>query len=523
MTRLPLKRLLMAGALALTGWTAPVLAQEAVLVQPLANNPPHLNRLLTTDIAASVLSYPLFETLVAQDKDYLPQPRLATSWEANAESTEFRFTLREGVKFHNGETMTAEDVAFTLRSYLPLAPQSSLLKDYIEEIAAPDAKTVTVKLNKPFAPFVVTLAGIPIVPKSVYGDGQDLATHPANMEPIGTGPFKLAAFDAGERVVLERFDDYWGAKTELEVLVYPVIPDANARLLAFEGGEIGFLDSSMIDKSNYQRLKDDANISTHNVLGGISTLLLHVNSRQGPMAKPEVRRAIYQAINRDMIAERAYYGFGKAARGAIPADITWAADPAVDFRRELPFDVAAAGAALDAAGYPADAEGKRFSLKLNYISGYSVLGAASNVIRANLSEIGVDLQLLGEEFSVWSKNTYEDFGADLSIVFLTSYQDPSLGVARAYICNPDNVYFRNNSGICDPALDADFTKAGSVTDEALRREAFAAAEKRILASLHTMPLLDDPALHFGRKDLWDFGPTFATMPPNWSLITKAAN
>lgn len=523
MTRLPLKRLLLAGAVALSGWTTAALAQEAVLVQPLANNPPHLNRLLTTDVSAAVSTYPVFEPLVAQDENYIAQPRLATAWESNADSTEFTFTIRQGVQFHNGDTLTSEDVAFTLRTYLPLAPQTSLLKDYIQEISTPDAKTVTVKLNKPFAPFVVTLAGLPIVPKSVYGDGQDPSTHPANMTPIGTGPFKLSAYESGERIILERFEGYWGAKSDLEAIVYPIIPDSNARLLAFEGGEIGFMDSSMVDKSNYQRLKDDPNIETQQVLGGISTLLVHMNARKGPLEKPEVRRAIYQAINSDMIAERAYYGFGKTARGAIPADITWAVDPSVDYRKELPFDPKAAAAALDAAGYPAAADGKRFALTLNFISGYGVLGAASNVIRANLAEIGVDVQLQGEEFNVWSKNAYGDFTYDMSIVFLTSYQDPSLGVARAYICNPDNVYFRNNSGVCDPELDAAFADAAAVSDLDQRRAAFATAEKRILNSMHTLPLLDDPALHFGRKDLWDFSPAFSTMPPNWSLVTKAAN
>ena len=254
--------------------------------------------------------------------------------------------------------------------------------------------------------------------------------------------------------------------------------------------------------------------------GGVNTLTVHTNARSGPLADVQVRRALYQAINRDMLAERAYYGFGDPARGPIPAVIGWATDPEVDYREELPFDPQAAAEMLDAAGYPVGADGKRFSLDLVYISGYGVLEAASNVIKANLAEIGVDVSIAGNDFGLWSERTYTQHEFDMSIVFYTSYQDPSIGVARVYICNPDNVLFRNASGICDEEVDAAFAEAGSVPDLDARRAAFAKAESKILDMMHSYPLVDDPALHFGRGDRWDFSAAFENEPANWSLVKR---
>lgn len=517
-----MKTAAVAGAVFAAVFAGGVAQAETVFVQAMGNIPPHLNRLLTTDIAASQFAEMVMEPLVVQDAEYVPQPLLATSWEVNADSTEFTFHIRQGVKFHNGETMKASDVAFTLRTYLPLAPQTSLLKDYIQEITAPDDATVVVRLNQPFAPFVAALAGIPIVPESVFGDGQDVLTHPANMAPVGTGPFQLVTYDQGERVVLSRFDDYWGTPAAIDTMVLPIISDQNARLLAFEGGDLDFLYGSLVDKASYARMYEMPGVGGYEMGGGVNTLTVHLNARSGPLADVAVRRALYQAISSDMLSERAYYGYGTPARGPIPAAIAWAASPDVDFRTDLPYDPAAAAAALDAGGYPVGADGTRFTLRLAYISSFGVLAESSNVIKANLAEVGVNVDLIGEEFNTWADRSYLTHDFDMSIVFYTSYQDPSLGVARVYICNPDNVFFRNSSGICDEQIDADFARAGAVSDPAERQAAFADAERGVLGVMNAFPLVDDSSVHFGRTDRWDFSTSHLTSPANWSLVTPVA-
>lgn len=494
-------------------------AQDRVLVSAVGTNPPHFNRLLTTEVATSTISAALFDTLIRLDSSYTPVPDLATAWEASADATEYRFTIRDNAKWHNGQPVTPDDVVFTISTYLPLTPQISILKGYLES-ATVDGNTVIVKLNKPFAPFVEAMAGLPIVPRHVYGDGQDIATHPANLNPVGSGPFKLESFASGDRVVLVRNDDYFGAKSDVERMVFPILPDANARILALEAGDVHYVAGSYIDKSAYERLSKDPRFIGLDVLGGVSTVTIHPNTRgDSPLAKYEVRKAVYQALNRQMIAERAYFGYAKPSRGPIPSALSWPVSADVDFNKDLPFDAAAAAAALDAAGYPVGADGKRFTLSLSYIAEYGSQGAAANVIKANLADIGVEVNLVGEEFSVWAQRTYKDHKFDLSMVFYTSYEDPSIGVARIYVCNPDDVMFRNASGLCDPAIDEDFATASRTTDRDARRTAFAAAEKKIEGLLQTYPVVEEPSKHFGRQDIWNLEAAHKVYPPDWSLVT----
>lgn len=506
-------------ALAMAAFAAPAIAQENVIVSPVGNNPPHLNPNLTTDVAASAVSYPVFDTLVVQDAAYVAQPRIATAWQANEDATEFTFQIRDDVIFHNGEKLTAEDVVFSLQTYLPIAPTTSMIASYLDAVEAPDAQTVVVKLNQPFAPFVEMMAGLRILPKSVYGDGQDIATHPANLAPVGSGPFKFAAFESGERIILERFDDFWGQTPEVEVIVMPLIPDQNARILALEGGDLDFVEASYLDKSSYDRLLGSDVLESFTVLGGVNTLTAAVNGREGPLADFAVRKAVYEAINRDMLAERAYYGYGDVGRGAVPAAITWAADESIDFNDLMPYDPAAAAAALDAAGYPVGADGTRFTIDLTYPAEYGLLASAGGVIKSNLEEIGVAVNLEGAEFNVWMDRTYTSHDFDMSIVFYTSYQDPSVGVSRVYVCNPDDVAFRNPAGICSEELDAAFVRAGAVADPEARKAAFGEAERELLEIMHAYPLIEESALHFARSDRWDFTAAMATQPPDWSLVT----
>jgi peptide/nickel transport system substrate-binding protein len=505
------------GSLAFGALHGTAMADERVLVSALGDNPPHFNRLLTTDVATSTVSAAIFDTLVRLDASYTPVPSLATAWKASPDAKEYTFTIRDGVKWHDGQPLTVDDVGFTLATYLPLTPQISILKNYLDSVTTPDAHTVVVKLKQPFAPFVEAMAGLPIVPKHVYGDGQPIATHPANLQPVGSGPFKFSIFQSGDHVELVRNDDYWGEKPTVDRLVLPIVPDGNARVLALEAGDIQYADGNYIDTSAYQRLAADSRFQSFPALGGVSTVTVHVNTRNGPLANYEVRKALYQALNRKMIAERAYYGYATPSRGPIPAALTWPVSPDVDFNRDLPFDPAAAKAALDKAGFPAGADGKRFSISLAYIAEFSPQAAAANVIKSNLADIGVDVNLIGEEFNIWAQRTYTDHKFDLSMVFYTSYEDPSIGVARVYVCNPDNVAFRNPTGFCDPELDKDFAAASATTDRDQRRAAFANAEKRILGELNTFPVVDTESLSFARKDLWDLEATHKVYPIDWSL------
>ncbi|GAA1791769.1 hypothetical protein HC028_01250 [Planosporangium flavigriseum] len=485
------------------------------MVSAIGTNPPHFNRHLTTEIGTMLVGSTIYETLVRLDADYAPKPGLAEKWSSNTEATEYTFNIRKGVKWHDGKPLTAKDVKFTLDKYIPLSPQSSAYAKFIDSVTAPDDSTVVVKFKTPYAPFVEALASTWILPEHIFGDGQPLATHPANSKPVGTGPFKFESFVSGDRATVVRNPDYWGDKADVEKIVFKVMPDSNARLLALESGEVDYVYGTYVDKASYDRLKKNKNLAFLPNLGGVSTVTAHVNTQNPMLSDARVRRAIYQALDRESIAKKAYYGYATAARGPIPKDMTWAVNGKVDFTKELPFDPKAAGQLLDEAGF---ITGKRGRLRLAYPSEYPTLVAAAGVIKSNLEEIGIGVDLIAEDFQVWTERTYKKNDYDLSIVFYTTFEDPSLGVTRAYICNPTKIPYRNASGLCDTQLDAAFAAAGQTTDRAKRAELFATAESRVKELLHTYPIVVEQQFQIGRKDRWSFEEAHTSHPVSWGLI-----
>ena len=378
------------------------------------------------------------------------------------------------------------------------------------------------KFNTPYAPFLEALAGMWMLPKHVFGDGQNVATHPANARPVGTGPFKFESFRSGDRAILVRNDDYYGAKTDVTRMVFPILLDANSRKLALESGAVQYMYGSYLDKSAWAGIEKDPRFAGMRELGHVLTVTAHVNTTKGPLASYDVRKAIYQAINRKAIGDRAYYGYGTPARGPVPAEMSWATTSTVDFNRDLPFDPAAAKALLDKAGFPAASNGIRFTINLNYASDFSSLGLAGGLMQSNLADVGIKLNLVAEESQIWRDRVYKAGNYDIAIIFYTTFEDPSLGVTRAYICNPTKIVYRNASGLCDEALDADFAAAGATTDRGQRQAAFTRAEKRIEGLLHTYPLVIEKQFYFGRKDRWNMEQSHATHPIDWSLV-KARN
>lgn len=493
--------------------------EEKVLVAALGTNPPHFNRNLTTEIGTSVVGQTIYESLVHLDDKFEILPSLATEWEVNADATEYTFTLRDDVTWHDGEAFDSADVKFTFDTYLPLSPASSSFASYVESVEAPDPTTVVVHFNTPFAPFIEAIAGVWILPEHIFGDGQDPVTHPANMEPIGTGPFKFESFTPGDRAVVVRNDDYWQENTDVDRMVFVVMPDSNARLLALQAGEIDYLNSSYTNKSSFATLEQEPDkYAFLPVLGGFSTVTAHINSRNEVLADPAVRQALYQAIDRQAIVDKAYYGYADVTRGPIPAQMEWAVSPDVDFSEMMPFDREAAAAALDAAGYPAGADGTRFTVRIAIPSEYANIIEAANVIKSDFEEIGVGVDLVQEEFGVWTERVYKNHDYDISLIFYTTFEDPSLGITRAYVCNPNNINYRNASGVCDEQLDAAFARAGQSGDRAVRAEAFEEAELRIAELMHTWPVVVDEAKNVARGDRFDFSGVFSVHSPDWSKL-----
>ena len=298
-------------------------------------------------------------------------PELAESWEQLSD-TEWRFKLREGVKFHNGNEMTAEDVVYSIQRAMDSARVKTYFSD-IEEVRAEGDYEVYFKLNKPSVVFLSNLAhnGGSIIPKD-SGDG--IAD-----EPIGTGPYKFKEWVPSDYLTVERFDDFYGGAKPTQLITMRVIPEASSRVIALETGEIDVAESVQpIDVSKVSNNSALSMLQTPSV--GIEYVGFHLE--KAPFDNKLVRQALSHAVNKQAIVDAVLQGQGVVAKTVMGPGIPGYYDGMEGFD----YNPEKAKELLAQAGYP---EGFEFTL---YITG-SERVLSSQLLQADFNAIGVTMEI----------------------------------------------------------------------------------------------------------------------------------
>lgn len=195
-----------AAAIATASLTAaPVFTEGGTLVIVSNQVPRHLNGGVQSGIATAVPSHRFSPRVCVTTRTGRPEPYLAKSWEVTEDGLSVTLHLVENATFHDGEPVTSEDVAFSIMTIKENHPFKSMFAP-VEAIETPDAHTAIIKLSQPHPALLLALSPslAPIMPKHIYGDGQDIKSHPANSAPVGSGPFTLSEFTPGEAVVMKK-------------------------------------------------------------------------------------------------------------------------------------------------------------------------------------------------------------------------------------------------------------------------------------------------------------------------------
>jgi peptide/nickel transport system substrate-binding protein len=312
-----------------------------------------------------------------------------------------------------------------------------------------------------------------MIPKHVY-EGTDYLTNPANNEPVGTGPFIFESYSSGEQVTMVKNPEYWGGDTEVDRLVYTTLPDANTRAVSLFAGEI---DQAAINPSEQQRVVDDPD--TELLEGGLfgQVIVAMFNTQNPYLQDPEVRAAIFSALDREAIAETALAGLAEPANGFFPDSLDWAVSPDVDYEH-FPRDIKAIEKTLDEAGFPRGADGTRFKLRLNYITPLTEVGATVELAQSMLADVGIATEVLGTSGAIFNEQTYTNSDFDLAFLRTSLGPDPSVGITRWFVCNPNKQTATNPSGVCDAEIDEAADAALSTTDQEARGEALIDLQNR---------------------------------------------
>ena len=181
----------------------------------------------------------IFASPLRYDENWNPQPCLAKTGKISADGLSITLDLVQNAVFHDGHPITSEDVAFSIMVVKQYHPFKSMLEP-VDRVDTPDRHTAVIRLAHPHPAILLAMspAFMPILPKHICGDGQDIATHPANLAPVGSGPFKLVRYVPGKTIVLERHDDYFiPGRPYLDELIFRIQSDPDIQMIDLEQQE----------------------------------------------------------------------------------------------------------------------------------------------------------------------------------------------------------------------------------------------------------------------------------------------
>lgn len=474
-----------------------------VISQP--GDPGAMNPAVTTSGGTHPVTDQVFNGLVGLDADLNPVPELAERWTIEDGGRTYRFALRRGVRWHDGQPFTAADVKFTFEHALLKyhSRTRAALENLITAIDTPDDLTVIFRLARPYAPLLQRLDVVEasIIPRHLY-EHQDVLTGDATRRPVGTGPFRFVSYSPADKVVLERNRDYFRRGLPgVDRLVFRILPNTSAAVSALETGEVDYIGT--VPGPDVARLRATKGLAVVSGTGGsggsICQDVLIPNLAGRFFADLRVRRAFAHAIDRRFIADRVYFGQGQPATGPISHLLAWAYTPDV---RQYPHDLAEAGRLLDAAGYPRKAGGQRIELTFTHATSHQRLAQA---LREQLKAVGITLHLETRDFNSAVEQVFVKKTFDLGLASFCNGADPDIGVRRVYVSSNIGPYpFSNGASYRNPRVDALFDEATASTDRAIRRASYVAIQQALAEDVPYFWLIDSEGLRAHRTTFTGF-------------------
>lgn len=452
------------------------------LIVVAGSDPGSLNPAISTAGPLHFVAGSLFNGLVALDKDFKPEPDLADSWTIADDGKTYTFKLHPGVKWHDGKPFSAADVKFTFEQLLLKfhSRTSTGVGPVLAGIDTPDDLTVVFRFKQPYAPLLQQLNVIeaPILPKHLY-EGGDPQTNATNLKPVGTGPFRFVEYKKGQQVTMEHNPDYFKpGLPHFDKLIFAIIPDSATALVAFERGEVDYVNPPGSDVARVEKLPGVTVGRTAAGSGGsfcVQTII--PNLEHAPLDKPAVRQALNLAIDRQRMVQQVLFNQGKAARGPM-ATTLWAFDSTL---APFEFNPAKANQLLDEAGLKKGADGNRF--KLTAVLPNTV-AKMSEVLKENLTQIGIGTDLKVIDFNEANQTVFIKRDFDLGYASYCNGPDPEIGVRRAYdSTNIKPVLFSNGAAYKNPKVDDLFSRAVAEVDRNKRIALYAEIQKTLVTDL----------------------------------------
>ncbi|MCR5654081.1 MAG: ABC transporter substrate-binding protein [Lachnospiraceae bacterium] len=424
-----------------------------------------------TAVAAGTkeILFNIYEGLVKPDSEGNLVPAVASEVVPGADGKTYTFTLREGVKFHDGSTVTVEDVKYSLDRCADTTAGDPLVPAFsnIESVETPDDKTIVVTLVQPDTEFLANMTTA-IVPKSV----EDLNEH-----PVGTGPYKYVSWVPQEEVILEKNENYWGEPAYIDDVTIRIVADADAIVTGLNGGSIDFF--ARLSSDQVSQLSDD-----YQIYEGTMNLVqaLYLNNKVEPFTDERVRQALCYATDVPEVLDLTSDGKGSPIGSSMfPAFGKYY----TDLSGAYPTDIEKAKQLLAEAGYP-----DGFTFTITVPSNYQPHIDTAQVLVEQYKKIGVTANIELIEWDSWLSDVYSARNFTSTVIGV----DASNLTPGALLSRFQSEAGNNFINYSNADYDAAYAEAVATTDDAAKTEAYKKCQQ----------ILSDTAANVYIQDMAEF-------------------
>lgn len=466
----------------------------------------------------------VLERLARYNADRSFSPILADHWTRSADGKSLEIELRQSVKWHDGRTFSADDVAYSIVEYWkPFYPESIL--DFLTRVDVVNPHAVVLRFDRPVDEFSLLkmLAGPAnyILPKHLYA-GKDILLNPVNNAPVGTGPWKFKQWVRGSHEIFEKNTEYWRkGEPKLDKLVIRWWREPASRAAAFETGELDVGVSNPVPLGDLKRLQQNPKLAVSFEDEGLA-LSVYFNVRRPIFSDRRVRQALLHAIDRKFIADTVYQGFARPAIGPLLST------NAKYFTTDVPrydYDPVVAGHLLDQAGYPVKADGTRFKVAL-LASGWSAEnGKTGAYIKQVLEDLKIPTTLRVPDRANSLKALYTDYDFDIAYSQgggTTDEPVPELAQLYTTAGIRKGLVFRNASRFSTPEMDDLVKRITIEVDPAKRRTLVQQFGRLAGTEVPLFPMVEWPAHIILQRTIHPNTPAKNIGTDSWGALTKDA-
>jgi peptide/nickel transport system substrate-binding protein len=444
----------------------------------------------TNDVASSGAMLQIYETLIKPDSENNLVPQAAAKWEKLDELT-YKFYLKKGVKFHNGEEIKASDVKYSIER--AMSPKGVAIQNYsseVDKVEVIDDYTLTIKTKKPSTPFLASLThtwGSILNEKAVEAAGDNYG-----MNPVGTGPFKFSSWAKGDRLTLERFEDFHGEKPAYKTLVIRSITEPTNRTIELESGAVDI--AYGISTNDISRVESNKDLKLLRVMDN-STTYMGFNCAKKPFDDVRVRRAISMTIDTVGINRAVYRGVGQAPVGPIAPNVKYSDKTLPVHERDLE----GAKKLLAEAGYP-----DGFSAEI-WTNDKKERVDMATIIQSQLSELGIDVEIKVLEWGAYLDGLKAKEHDMFIVGWVATVPDPDFAVGATF--HSSMAGKMNFAFFQDEDIDAMIEEGKVLPDGPERAELYKTLQRDICNKAPWVFLLNDEQICGLRKNVHGFEPS----------------